>query len=113
MVLKYITAVAAILFGLYQIWVGFRAHGASGHKFHIIGGFLTGVPFLAIGAILLYGQGRALGGWEILLLFVWLGGIVWRGWQAQQADQRIETDRSSARENNSGSTASQDTIVKE
>jgi hypothetical protein len=113
MVFKYFTAAVAILFGVYQIWVGFRGHRSSGFIFHILGGFLTGLPFLAIGVILLMGQGRRLGGWEILLLLVWLGGIVWRGWKVQEARNSPEPDRRSDRDKDSDSVASQDTIVKE
>ena len=111
--IKDITAVVAILLGLYQIWVGFRAHRATGFRFHILGGFLTGIPFLLIGAILLWGRGRWLGGWAILLLFMWLAGIVWRGWQVQQAGRQTESDVVRARSEGPKIAASRDTIIKD
>ena len=108
MEVKDITAVVAILFGLYQIWAGFRAHRSSNLKAHITAGFLTGTPFLLVGAILLLGRGRGLGGWEILLLFVWLFGVMWRGWQEQRAGRRRTTPGS---KRDPDDRASQDTIL--
>ena len=72
------------LFGLYEITHGYRQCRRYKLRFLLIGGILTGLPFLAAGAILLLNQGRPIGGWKYLVLASWVFGVVWETWQRRK-----------------------------
>ncbi len=80
-----ILTIVAILFGLYEIGYGFYAYHLNGFKFYIPAGFLIGLPFIAIGLYLILWKDRPAGGWEFLILLVWLFGVSWKAWRKRAA----------------------------
>lgn len=78
-------ALVAIVYGLYEIFYGHAASRRNGFRFYVIAGYLLGVPFLAVGALLLLTPGRTLGGWEFSILIVWLFAELWKRYQVRKA----------------------------
>ncbi len=81
MMLNVLLIIAASLFGLYEIVYGFYACHINGFKFYAVAGIAIGMPFVLIGLILLVQPDRSLGGWEVLLLLLWLVGVSWKAWR--------------------------------
>jgi len=66
-----------LLFGTYEISHGYRQSRRYNLHFLLIGGLLTGWPFLAAGVILLLGNVKTAGSWKYLLLVGWALGVLW------------------------------------
>jgi len=73
-----------LLFGIYEIGHGYRQSRRYKLRFLLIGGILTGWPFLVAGIILLLGMGTTLGSWKYLLLAGWVLGVIWESWQRRK-----------------------------
>ena len=73
-----------LLFGAYEIGHGYRQSRRYKLRFLLLGGLLTGWPFLAAGIILLLGLESELGSWKYLLLAGWALGALWETWQRRK-----------------------------
>jgi len=73
-----------ILFGLYEIAHGYRQSRRHNLRFLLIGGLLTGLPFLAAGTILLFSLDRPVGNWKYLVFAAWVFGMLWETWQRRK-----------------------------
>jgi hypothetical protein len=76
--------VVVTAFGLYEIVHGYHQSRRYNLRFLLVGGLLTGVPFLAAGAILVFSQGGSVGSWKYLVLAAWACGALWETWQRRK-----------------------------
>jgi hypothetical protein len=79
-----VTTIILVLFGAYEIGHGYRQSRRYNLHFLLIGGLLTGWPFLTAGVILLLGLGSTLGSLKYLLLAGWACGALWETWQRRK-----------------------------
>jgi len=77
-------AIILFLFGVYEMAHGYRQSRRYNLRFLLIGGFLTGWPFLAAGIVLLLGLEYNLGRLKYLLLAGWAFGMLWETWQRKK-----------------------------
>ena len=78
------TSIIVGLFGLYEIVHGYHQSRRYNLRFLLIGGLLTGLPFLAAVVILLINQDHPVGGWKYLVLVSWIFGVIWETWQRRK-----------------------------
>jgi hypothetical protein len=76
--------VVVIAFGLYEIAHGYHQSRRYSLRFLLVGGLLTGIPFLAAGIILVFSQGEPVGNWKYLVLAAWAFGVLWETWQRRK-----------------------------
>ncbi len=88
-------AIAAALYGLYEMGVGWYAYRRSGFNFYLSAGLLIGLPALVVCAYLFLGLDRHPTGWEPVIFVVWAFGFGWKVWNEKNArrDHPVEWRR--------------------
>ena len=84
-----------IVFGCYEVWHGFFNSRINRLRFLIVGGFLTGVPFLLGGTFLVFARGTRFERWTWAIFVLWAFGVVWETrmrWKVRRRESEDEVE---------------------